>query len=137
MSTKTNTRSNHSIPTFRGRNMGIAALVATQYLIGALHLSVGLWLLGSDPDVYGSYTLTYSIFTILFSYALWKENRWGWISTTAVSVFVITVDMLAIADFPNILEIPKFAGLGEIPYCAIVILYLVQPHIRAKYCISK
>jgi hypothetical protein len=136
--TRMNSQKPRGPPTFRGRFFGVAALVAAQYGIGALHFAVGLALLVlGTPDVYSVYTLSFSVLTILFAYGLWKGKRLGWIGTVAVALFVIAADSLTLLDLPSIPGIPDFAGFGEITYSAIAVLYLCQAHVRAKYGLSK
>lgn len=123
--------------TFRGRILGIAVLVVAQYLIGAIHVSLGLLLLYASPDIYSLYTLVFSVLVFVFAYALWNGRSWGWIGTVAVSLFVITADSLALLDLPSIPGIPKFAGFGEITYSVLILLYLSQAHVRSKYKIGR
>ena len=121
-------------PSFRGRYFGVAALVAAQYAIGALHFGAGIALLVLGiPEIYSVYTVIFSVLVIVFAYGMWKTMRIGWIGTVAVSIFVISADSLALLDLPTIPGIPKFAGFGEITYSVIAIIYLLQSHVRAKY----
>ena len=71
--------------------------------------------------------------TIVFTYLLWKGKRLGWIGTVAVSSFVIIADILTIFDLITFLGVVKTAGIGEIPYCLVIIIYLLQTHVRSKY----
>jgi uncharacterized membrane protein (DUF2068 family) len=68
----------------------------------------------------------------MFTYALWKEKRWGWAGTVAVSLFVIAADALTLLDLPSVPGIPKAAGVGEIGYNVVVLIYLSQTHVRAR-----
>ena len=124
------------IPTFRGRTLGITVLVAAQYLVGAIHVPFGLWFLAAAPDVYGAYTFVFGLLVAVFAYGLWNGKRWGWIGTVSTSVFVIVADSLTVLNQPSIPGIPKLASVGEIPYSVLVLLYLLQTRVRAKYKIS-
>ena len=135
---------------YKGRTIGIVALVAAQVLIGFVHVVFGFWLLvasraaplvgvvglSSASDIYSIYTVTFGLLTLLFAVPLWLQNRWGWVGTFAVLAFIIAADSLILLDLPSIPGIPKFAGFGEITYSILVIAYLLQAHIRAKYKIS-
>jgi hypothetical protein len=135
---------------YKGRSLGIVLLVAAQLLIGFIHVVFGFWLLAatltsssvgfvglsSAPVIYSIYTIVFSLFTLLFAYLLWLQNRWGWFSTFAVLIFVIVADSLTLLDLPSVPGIPKFAGYGEITYSVLVIIYLLQAHVRAKYGIN-
>lgn len=131
--------------TFRGRFLGIAVLVVIQLINGIIHTFSGLALLlgsyilmassSNAPSIFSFYTLTYGILTIVFTYLLWKGKRLGWIGTVAVSSFVIIADILTIFDLITFLGVVKTAGIGEIPYCLVIIIYLIQTHVRSKYSI--
>jgi hypothetical protein len=131
------------IPAFKGRFLGVAVLVATQLLIGVIHVAFGFALLfGSfsaafslSPIVYSAYTLAYALLTLLFAWLVWVGKRSGWLGTVAVSLFVIFADALTVLVLLSFLGIPKFAAFGEIPFSILVIAYLVQPHVRSKYLI--
>ncbi|HTY75430.1 MAG TPA: hypothetical protein VMD05_07690, partial [Candidatus Nanoarchaeia archaeon] len=60
----------------------------------------------------------------------------GWIGTFAVLLFVIAADSLTLLDLPSVPGIPKFACYGEITYSVIIMLYLMQAHVRKKYGIK-
>ena len=132
------------VPEFKGRFLGIAVLVAVQLIIGFIHGIFGLTMLSGSLSVaafsitqliYSIYTSTYGLLTLLFTYLIWARNRLGWIGTVLVSLFVIIVDILTLLSLLTALGIPKFAVVGEIPYSTIVLVYLLQPHVKAKYCI--
>jgi hypothetical protein len=141
----------HKPPTYKGRNFGIVLLVAIQVLVGVIHTFFGFWLLSGprvEPfalfsgdlfasDVYATYTVLFSVFTLIFAYGLWKQKRGGWVGTAAILLFVIVADSLTLLDLPSIPGIPKFAGYGEITYSVFVLIYLSQAHIRANYKIRK
>jgi hypothetical protein len=134
----------------KGRSLGVLLLVAAQLLIGFIHVAFGFWLLAatltfssvgfvglsSAPIIYSVYTIVFSLFTLLFAYLLWLQNRWGWVGTFAVLVFVIVADSLTLLDLPSVPGIPKFAGYGEITYSVLVMIYLLQAHVRARYGIN-
>lgn len=135
------------MPTYRGKNIGIVALVAAQLLVGFIHAVFGMRILSSShvenfadvvgfssgPDVYGVYTTAFGFLTLLFAAGLWLQKQWSWVGTAAVAVFVIAADSLTILNLPSIPGIPKFAGFGEITYSILVLVYLGQWHVRAKY----
>ena len=133
------------IPTYKGRSLGIVALVAAQVLVGAVHLFFGFWLASASgtlsifgganvsSDIYNIYTIVFSLLTLFFAAGLWLQKRWGGVGTVAVLAFVIVADSLTLLNLPSVPGIPKFAGAGEITYGVLVILYLLQARIRAKY----
>jgi hypothetical protein len=135
------------VPTYRGKYIGVVALVAAQLLVGFIHAVFGLWILSSmhiEPfgdivgsssgfGIYGVYTTAFGFLTLLFAAGLWLQKRWSWVGTVAVAVFVIAADSLTLLNLPSIPAIPKFAGFGEITYSILVLLYLSQWHVRAKY----
>lgn len=126
-----------------GRFLGVFVLVIFQTLVGIMHIFFGSILLfesyvsiassSTAPLIYSYYTLVFGLFTIVFTYLFWIEKRSGWLGTTAISLFVIVADILALLDFFNVLGIPNTAGLGEIPYSLFVLFYLFENHIRLKY----
>ena len=130
-------------PTYRGRTMGIVVLTAAQSFIGIVHVFFGIWLLSAGSSasifsdqpslVYDIYTLVFGVLTLISAYGIWRGNRWGWLGSVAVSIFVIVADSLTLLDLPSIPGIPKFAGAGEIVYSLGVLLYLFQKHVRTKY----
>jgi hypothetical protein len=130
------------VPVFKGRFLGIAVLVAVQFLIGAVHVVFGFAMLSGSfsaaafsltPLVYSIYTAAYGLLTLLFAYLVWAGKRSGWIGTAAVFSFVILADTLTVLGLLTALGIPKLAAVGEIPFSILVIAYLLQPHVRAKY----
>jgi uncharacterized membrane protein (DUF2068 family) len=123
-------------------------LVAVQLFVGAIHLLFGLWLLSTprivpffgqepSPDLYSIYTLVFGLLTLVFTGGIWLEKSWGWICTSALSMFVITADSLTLLDLPSIPGIPKSAALPEIVYSLLIILYLFQAQIKTKYRLSR
>jgi hypothetical protein len=138
------------LPTFRGRNLGIAVLVAAQLLIGAIHIFFGAWLLSAlsmtpfasvlgtqtGPDIYSLYTILFGVLTLVFAALIWQQKRSGWIGTVAVAIFVIVADSLTLLNLPSVPGIPKVAGAGEISYSLIALAYLLQGHVLAKYRIG-
>ena len=131
------------VVTLRGRSLGISILVGIQVINGLIHTFFGLALVlgsyipmassSSAPSIFSFYTFTYGILTIFFTYLLWKGKRLGWIGTIAISLFVIIADTLTIFDLLTFLGIIKTAGIGEIPYSLIIVIYLIQNHVRSKY----
>ena len=71
---------------FKGRFLGVAALVAVQFLIGVIHVVFGFAMLSGSfsvatvsvtPLVYSIYTATYGLLTLLFAYLVWAGKRLG------------------------------------------------------------
>ena len=59
-------------------------------------------------------------------------TSWGWFGTVFILLFVTIADTLTLLSLPSIPGIPRFAAVAEIVYSVILLLYLVQPQIRAK-----
>ena len=130
--------------TFRERFLGITVLVVVHLIVGIIHVIFGFALLSGGfsvvsysmiPMMYAFYTLIYGLLTLFFTYLIWLGKRSGWIGTVAVSLFVIIVDILAVLDLSNVLGIPapKVAAIGEIPFGILILVYLLQYHVRSKY----
>jgi hypothetical protein len=83
--------------------------------------------------VYSSYTVVYGLLTTFFAYWVLVGKRGGWFGTVAVSLFVIIADVLTVLNLPSVPGIPKSAAFWEIPYSGLVLVYLIQEHVRAKY----
>jgi len=135
-------------PTYKGRILGIVVLAAAQFTIGVIHVFSGFLLLFASPSTtfilsaqlpenYSIYTLAFGLLTLIFTYGIWLGRSWGWNGTVAVSIFVIVTDALAFLNLPSIPGIPKLAASAEIIYSLMVLLYLSQTHVRAKYTPSK
>jgi hypothetical protein len=134
--------------TYKGRSIGLIAVVAAQLLVGFIHVVFGFWLMSaqitpfagiitsSSPDIYSIYTVVFAVLTLGFAVPLWMEKRWGWIGTVAILLFVVAADSLTLLNLRSVPGIPKFAGYGEITYGVLVVLYLFQGHVRAKYKIQ-
>ena len=130
-------------PGFRGRFFGIVVLVGAQLIVSLIHVVFGVWLLVASNDassfifslgdVYYFYTFLYGLLTLLFTVGVWYKKNWGWYGTLAVSIFVIVADSLKILGLPSVPGIPMFAGFGEIPYSIIIVVYLLQSHVRTDY----
>lgn len=128
------------LPTFGGRSLGIAILTGLQVLIGAIHLFSGLLLLAFEnfsalpaTAAYDFYTIAFGALTLFFAIFIWRGKKAGWIGTILVSLFVIVADSLTVLDLPSVPGIPKFPAATEIAYSIIVIVYLLQPHVRKKF----
>ncbi len=126
--------------TYRGRSIGIVALAGAQFLIGAIHIILGSWLLAaeimSDSSatlVYDVYTLFFGVLVFVFAGFIWQGKWIGWIGTVASLIFVITADSLTLLDLPSIPGIPRGAAFVEIAYSLLVVLYLFQGHVRRKF----
>jgi hypothetical protein len=113
---------------FKGRHLGVLILVIMQFLVGAIHVVIGLGLILSvfGESVYGAYTFLYGVFTLFFAYNLWEGRRFGWMGTILVSSFVIVVDVSAILNVSLIAGVPVGAAFGEIFYSLAVLLCLFQ-----------
>ena len=134
----------HGPVNYRGRSLGIIVLTVAQFLVGAIHVFSGMWLLiagftfsAQSPEIYSVYTLIFGLLSLAFAGGIWLGNSWGWIGTVAVSLFVTVADALALLNLPGIPGIPVFAAPTEIVYSLLVLLYISQPHVRVKYKISK
>jgi uncharacterized membrane protein (DUF2068 family) len=128
--------------------LGIVVLAVAQFTIGVIHVFSGFLLLFASPsttfilsaqlpEIYSIYTLAFGLLTLIFTYGIWLGRSWGWNGTVAVSTFVIVTDALALLNLPSIPGIPKLAAAAEIIYSLMVLLYLSQTHVRAKYKIFK
>jgi uncharacterized membrane protein (DUF2068 family) len=128
--------------------LGIVVLAVAQFTIGVIHVFSGFLLLfaspsanfiisGQLPETYSIYTLAFGLLTLIFTYGIWLGRSWGWNGTVAVSIFVIVADALTLLNLPSIPGIPKLAAAAEIIYSLMVLLYLSQTHVRAKYKIFK
>ncbi|MCW4019277.1 MAG: hypothetical protein NWF00_11470 [Candidatus Bathyarchaeota archaeon] len=42
-------------------------------------------------------------------------------------------DSLVLLNLPSVPGIPRLAGVGEIPYSILVLIYLLEPKIRKQY----
>jgi membrane protein YdbS with pleckstrin-like domain len=82
--------------------------------------------------IYGIYTTVFGVMTLLFALGFWIQKDFGWIGTFATLLFVAVADALTLLNLPSVPGIPKFAAVAEIAYSVIVLLYLVQPHVRVK-----
>ncbi len=132
---------------YRGRSLGIIVLSVAQFLVGAIHVFSGIWLLiaGSSAGfvfsaqsawIYSAYTLIFGLLTLVFASGIWLGRTWGWVGTVAVSAFVIVADALTVLNLPSIPGIPVFAAPTEIIYGLLVLLYLSQTHVRTKYKVA-
>jgi hypothetical protein len=129
-------------------SQGIMVLTVAQFTIGVIHVFSGFLLLFASPsttfilsaqlpEIYSIYTLAFGLLTLIFTYGIWLGRSWGWNGTVAVSLFVIVADALTLLNLPSIPGIPKLAAAAEIIYSLMVLLYLSQTHVRAKYKIFK
>jgi len=128
--------------TFRGRFLGLAFLVVVQFFVGIIHVVIGFTMFVSGfslaafsvtPLIYSVYTLAYGCLTLLFAYLIWIGKPLGWLGTVSVSLFVIVADVLTVLGMLKFLGIPKFAAIGEVPFSLMVLVYLLQSHVRSKY----
>jgi len=109
-------------------------VVSVQSLVGAIHLFFGLWLLSASTMNYwySVYTTVFGLISLLFAFGFWMGKNWGWFGTVITLLFVTFADALTLLDLPSLPGIPKFAAVLEIAYSVILLLYLFQPHIRAR-----
>ena len=128
--------------TVKGRYLGITLLVIIQIIFGITHIFFGLAMLSGKfsiaaysftPIVYSFYTLIYGCLAFFFACFVWMGKRLGWMGTIGVSLFVIIADILAAFDLVNVLGIPKIAAFGEVPFCILLLAYLLQHNIRSKF----
>jgi hypothetical protein len=128
--------------TYWNRYLGIVFLVFFQILIGVIHIFFGTVLFLSEffevpamisSLVYSIYTIFYGAFTLIFTYFLWQKQKVGWKGIIAISIFVLAVDFLTLFNLLSVLGIPKFAPFFEIPYCILIIIYLLQDHVRNNF----
>ncbi len=128
------------LPTFHGRSLGITALTGAQLLIGGIHICSGILLLVFEnfsalpaTAAYDVYTIFFGLLTLVFAVYIWRGKKAGLIGTILVSIFVIVADSLTVLDLPSVPGIPKFPAATEIAYSVIIIVYLLQPHIRKQF----
>ena len=133
-------------PTFKGRTLGITLLTTLQLIIGSIHVFFGLLFLSipriepffestafNVERIYGFYTASFGVLTLVFTFALWMRKNWGLLGTIGVSTFVVVADSLTLLNLPSVPGIPKLAAGPEIIYSLLVIFYLSQSSIRHKY----
>jgi hypothetical protein len=124
---------------YKGRSLGIVILVASQLLIGVIHVLFGFLLLTSEASImqatvaYDVYTLVFGMLVLVFGWRVWQGKKAGWVGTVAVSLFVIVADALTVLNLPSIPGIPKSAALTEIAYSLVIVLYLCQNNVRKKF----
>jgi hypothetical protein len=130
--------------TIKGRSFGIFLLTIVQLINGLIHTYYGLAMVSGIysveafsvlPMVYSIYTLAYGLLNLIFIYLFWVGKRSGWFGTMLVSLFVLIVDVFAILNLMNFLGITAFsmAVFGEILYSTLLVVYLLQAHVRSKY----
>jgi uncharacterized membrane protein (DUF2068 family) len=136
--------STRNLPTIRGRTIGILFLTVIQLLVGIIHVFFGFWLMTAtaatsltntqeNPQIYNAYTLTFGILVLIFTYGIWQSKNWGWNGTVATSLFVVLVDSFTLLNLPSISGIPKTAAATEIIHSLLILAYLLQTHVRAKF----
>jgi hypothetical protein len=116
---------------FKGRFLGLFILIILQFLNGAVHATIGSFLIftASGEVVYNIYTFLYGILNLIFGYGLWSCKKSGYLGTIIVSLFIIMVDISAVLGVSLIAGVPKAAAFGEIMYSLFVISYLFQSKI--------
>lgn len=135
---------------FKGRAIGIVTLVVAQLFIGIIHIIFGFWLFSASssmlfskntisasiPYSYTLYTIIFGLLTAFLAIPLWMKKFWGWLGAIVNLAFVVVLDTLTILNVPTIPGIPKSAGFVEIAYSLIIIIYLLQSHVRAQFEMS-
>ena len=131
------------VATFRGRFLGIVVLVVVQFINGIVHTVIGFTALldsyvpgafvSIEALIFNYYTLFFGILTILFTYLFWTGKRLGWIGTVTISLSAILVDVLSLFDLINVPRISKNAGIVGIPFNLLILVYVLQYHVRSKY----
>ena len=131
-----------TVVTVGGRFFGVALLTVVQFIVGVIHMVFGFTMVSGTAPIagysvewmtYSAYTWTFGCLTVLFTYLFWARNRLGWIGTAAVSLFVIVADTLTVFGLLNVLGIPAVAATLEIPFSILILVYLLQNHIRTEY----
>ena len=139
-------------PSFKGEFLGLLFVTIYQFLIGVIHLVAGIFLLfvpyvlssvfsvTEITPIFGVYTFLYGLLTLVFAYGLWTGNRWGWIGTTILCIFVIieassTLLLTLIQGVPIHVTSLDIAQLRivDITLTFVVLLYLIQPHIKRSF----
>jgi hypothetical protein len=133
----------HPEISYKGRTLGLLAFVTSQLIIGLIHVGFGFLLLASrasellllsNNTIYSVYTVLFGLLTFVFTFGLWLSRREAWFGTLAVSFFVIAADSLTLLNLPSIPGIPKAAGVVEISYSIIIVIYLLGSVVwRKKY----
>jgi vacuolar-type H+-ATPase subunit I/STV1 len=127
---------NAPLPTFRGRTLGITAIIALQIFIGVIHILFGFMLLASTQmsvtfsetsgAIYNVYTIAFGFVTTVFAVGIWFYKKWGIMGAILTSLFVAVVDSLTLLNLPSVPGIPKFAAFPEIIYSIFIMFYLLQ-----------
>jgi hypothetical protein len=118
---------------FKTKGTGLISLTALQLFIGAVHIVFGLLLVTVGLTIYSVYTVVFGLLVAVFAVLIWLENKGGWIGTVVALLFVVVADSLTLLDLPSIPGIPKAAGVIEITYSLIVVLYLCLPWVRRRF----
>jgi hypothetical protein len=120
---------------FKGRYPGFFVLLILQFLVGAIHVTIGLSLVfaASGELFYSIYTFLYGILSIIFAFGLWLGKKSGYLGIIILSLFVIVVDTSTVLGVSLIAGVPRAAALGEIGYSLIIMSYLFQPKIISLF----
>jgi hypothetical protein len=137
---------------FRGEFLGLFFVAIYQFLMGVIHAVAGIFLLLAPyvlssvfavteiTPIFGVYTFLYGLLTLIFAYGLWTGNRWGWIGTTILCIIVIieassTLLLTLIQGIPIHVTSLDIAQLRiiDITLTFVVLLYLIQPHIKRSF----
>jgi hypothetical protein len=139
-------------PSFRGAFPGLFFLAIAQFFIGVIHVVAGIFLLLAPyvlsfifpvteiTPIFGVYTFLYGLLTLIFAYGLWTGNRWGWIGTTILCIFFI-IEASSTLLLTEIQGVPIFtrsidterAHIIDLIYTFVILLYLIQPHIKRSF----
>ena len=129
---------------FRGEFLGLFLLTLAQFLMGGIHVVAGIFVLlvpyvfssvfavTEITLLFGVYSLLYGLLVLVFAYGLWTGNRWGWIGTTILCIFVV-VEASSTLLLTLIQGVPMSARIVDITYSFVVLLYIIQPHIKRSF----
>ena len=137
---------------FRGEFLGLFFLAIAQFLMGAIHVVAGIFLLRAPyvfsstfpvteiTPIFGVYTFLYGLLTLIFAYGLWTGNRWGWIGTIILCmIFIIMAsstllltEIRGVPIFTRRIDIERM-HIIDVTYTFVVLLYLIQPHIKRSF----
>jgi len=127
-------------PTFNGRAMDITMLTFLQVLTGVIHVFFGFLLLfasktaidtgQSSSTIHSVYTVGFGFAATIFAYGIWIQKKLGIYGPIALSMFVISVDLLTILNLPSIPGVPKFAAGPR--YCTASLSFSICFKLRSK-----
>jgi len=120
---------------FKVRYLGVFVLAVIQFLVGTVHVAIGLGFVfaASGEMVYDIYTFLYGFLSIIFVYGLWSGKKMGYLGTILLSLLVIIIDTSTVLGVSLIAGVPRTAALGEIGYSLFIMAYLFQPKIISLF----